>query len=644
MSVQAGIRNFDDRPADRGFLGKVSSAIEQYAPDGRNTYIDGSLGMVYGAFHTTLESRVERQPYVSERRNAIMWDGRLDNRADLVRELHTDLGPELTDVVIVVAAYEKWGTGCFAKLVGDWALSIWNPSEHVLILARDYAGIRHLYYYLKYESVFWCTNLASLLKVSGDKFTVNGEYIGGYLAFWPAAELTPYQEINAVPPGKFVCIRATKASSHSYSALSSMKKIRYKTDAEYEEHFRHVFRLAVQRRLRSDSPVLADLSGGLDSSSIVCMGDGIIAMEGAQTPRLDTISFYEDGIPDNDDFFYFTMVEKKRGRMGFHLDVGKYGMPRSLANRAFAPVPGHLGSWQELETQRFNIMRSGGYRVLLTGIGGDELLGGVPDFTGPLSDLIVNCRFSELAKQLCAWSLIKRKPWVRVLLETCVLLLPAPVRFWLSKEIKVGPWVQVKFALQHQRAIRYAFDEARGWPPSRRGYAQALATLTRQMGQLEPGTEEKSHPYLDQTLVEFIMSIPADQVLRPGQRRSLMRRALAGIVPAEILSRRTKAVGERHHIAILEKHWNEIESILVSDRGFLPRYMDDAGLLQALREMKNGKLPRQLIQLMKALSLELWLRDVAARGILDASAYAPSSTGMGLAESRVQQQLQSMTK
>src|SRR5260370_27468905 len=293
MSVQAGVFNFDGRPVDQEILEKLSSASQQHGPDGRNTFLDGQVGMVYGAFHTTLESRLERQPLSSVRGIVITWDGRLDNRDELIPQVSYELANNRTDVAIVMAAHEKWGTDCFGKLIGDWALSIWNPHDQDLVLARDYVGVRHLYYYPEHHRVTWCTNLAALVLLSGRQFTLNDEYIAGFLALWPEAHLTPYREIQAVPPGKFVRIHNGQTSIHSYWSFDTKRQTRYKTDAEYEDHFYHVFRQAVRRRLRSDSPILAELSGVLDSSSIVCMADDIINKGEAEVPRIDTTSRYD---------------------------------------------------------------------------------------------------------------------------------------------------------------------------------------------------------------------------------------------------------------------------------------------------------------------------------------------------------------
>src|SRR5579859_2901889 len=87
MSVQAGIWNFDGRPVDRATLARISSQIAEYGPDGEAMHVDRSVGMLYRPFHTTLESRKEQQPHVFANGRVITWDGRLDNREELISAL-----------------------------------------------------------------------------------------------------------------------------------------------------------------------------------------------------------------------------------------------------------------------------------------------------------------------------------------------------------------------------------------------------------------------------------------------------------------------------------------------------------------------------------------------------------------------------
>ena len=109
MSVQAGIWNFDGRPVDRKLLADFSESLKQQGPDGESSYVDGSIALLYRPFHTTAESRREKQPYVSHRGFILTWDGRLDNRDELIAELRSDLEAEPTDVAIVAAAFDRLG-------------------------------------------------------------------------------------------------------------------------------------------------------------------------------------------------------------------------------------------------------------------------------------------------------------------------------------------------------------------------------------------------------------------------------------------------------------------------------------------------------------------------------------------------------
>jgi asparagine synthase (glutamine-hydrolysing) len=185
MSVQFGCWNFDGRPTDREYLAKAEGMLAPYGADGRGTYIKDSVGIVFHALHTTKESRSEAQPHITPSGAVLTWDGRLDNRAELIRELRDTLTTASTDVSIVAAAYEAWETRCFAKLVGDWALSIWDANTQSLILTKDPIGTHHLYYSLDNDEVTWSTILDPLVLLSGKTFALCEEYIAGWFSFSP---------------------------------------------------------------------------------------------------------------------------------------------------------------------------------------------------------------------------------------------------------------------------------------------------------------------------------------------------------------------------------------------------------------------------------------------------------------------------
>src|SRR5882724_3875441 len=109
MSVQFGRWNFDGRPSAADYIEKVSTTLAPYGPDRDGSYANGGLTMLYRAFHTTKESQDETQPEVTPLGAAITWDGRLDNRSELITVLRNGLTINSTDVAIVAAAYQKWG-------------------------------------------------------------------------------------------------------------------------------------------------------------------------------------------------------------------------------------------------------------------------------------------------------------------------------------------------------------------------------------------------------------------------------------------------------------------------------------------------------------------------------------------------------
>jgi asparagine synthase (glutamine-hydrolysing) len=146
MSVQFGIWNVDGKPVDQKSLADMSQQLSDYGPDGESIYLNGTVGILFKSFHTTPESRHEHQPYVSGSGKIVIWDGRLDNREELISQVGAHLRNDRTDLAIFSAAFDLWNTNCFSRVIGDWTATIWDPVDQKLVLARDYVGIRHLFY------------------------------------------------------------------------------------------------------------------------------------------------------------------------------------------------------------------------------------------------------------------------------------------------------------------------------------------------------------------------------------------------------------------------------------------------------------------------------------------------------------------
>lgn len=352
----------------------------------------------------------------------------------------------------------------------------------------------------------------------------------------------------------------------------------------------------------------------MDSSSIVCMADAVIARGVTDSPRLDTLSYYDDSEPNWNEYPYFTKVEEKRGRIGCHIDVGSQRpFDFTACTDRFAPTPTSGGRPSQASRQFANSVTSQGYRVLLSGTGGDEVTGGIPTPMPELANLLVKARFRLLAHQLKVWALNKRRPWFYLLLEAARGFFPSAV-VGLPKNERPAPWLNPVFVRNHRVALSGYRRRLRvfGAPPSFQENLFALEVLRRQLAcsvlPSEPAYERR-YPYLDRDLLEFLFAIPREQLVRPGQRRSLMRRALTGIVPPEILNRTRKAFVARGPTAAISAQWNDAVE--------LTREMVSSSLGIVIAEgfadaLENARRAREMptVPLFRTIAMEAWLRSI----------------------------------
>jgi asparagine synthase (glutamine-hydrolysing) len=635
MSIMFGRWNFEGEPPESQYVDKVRSALALYSPDDHHVYSSGGVSILYDAFHTTRQSRLEYQPFVTRTGCVVTWDGRLDNREQLIAQLNDSLSTESADVSIVAAAYDRWETQCFEKLVGDWALSVWNPTNRCLTLAKDPIGPRHLYYTFDKKQITWSTVLEPLILFAGKAFTLNKEYIAGWFSFFPAAHLTPYVGIHSVPPSSFVRVEAQEQTIQNYWNFDGKKRILYRTDAEYEEHFRAVFSESVRRRARSDVPILAELSGGMDSSSIVCMADTLKAQGLSDVPRIDTVSYYDDSEPNWNERPYFAKVEDKRGRVGRHINANaRITILPEYEDGRFAATPGSGAKPDAMHLEFARHLKSEGNRVVLSGLGGDEVLGGVPTPIPELADLFARGNAGEFGKQIVRWALATRKPLLYLFAETLRSFLPVGI-LPQPRHKRHPEWLYPSFAKQNRVALS-GYDTRLnlfGPLPTFQENLETLEVLRRQLAcstlHFDPPLERR-YPYLDRDLLEFIYAVPREQLVRPGQRRSLMRRALAGIVPDEVLNRKRKALVTRSPVIAISSEWDLL--VRMTDH----MVSDSLGIVDSklFREaLKKARLTsgEQIVPLMRTVAVEMWLKNIVR--------WAPQLTGGSITNGRREEYL-----
>ena len=418
-----------------------------------------------------------------------------------------------------------------------------------------------------------------------------------------------------VPPAHYIAIREGEITIRPHWHSIEDTSIVYQSEGEYDEHFLHLFRNAVQRRVGSGARVLAELSGGMDSSSIVCMADHIVGGGPDPSDLVDTISYYDDTEPDWNERPYFTAVEKRRRKVGIHLDCSSRTpsyQPLELPDRIY-PYPGRDSSSLDVANQFEQTIGPGRYRAILSGFGGDELLGGVPTPMPELADYLRAGQLLKLLLRASEWCAIGRQPLIHMLHDTATFTNSLYRDPRDLKQIR-PPWLSL--GLQRMRIGSYAPKESMRAllmaRPSAITNGRAWWALVEDLPHSAPhlvGCYEYRYPYLDRDLVEFLHRIPRSQLAQPGRRRFLMRRALKRIVPPEILERRRKAHISRGPIVNLRSAQQKIEELFVNPLSSDAGLVDRDKFLLAFRSELAGDL-RWIGPVIKTISIELWLRSL----------------------------------
>lgn len=613
MSILWGTLNLAETSVNRAAFARLGRFTRRYASSDGAVFVGGQVGMGLQPYFSHARSRLDLSPMRSPQGNCLCWDGRLDNYREITSMLQLP-DSEAPDSAIVLAAFEQWGDQCFSRLVGDWALALWDDQGKRLILARDHAGSRSLYFSSTTTKVCWATYLDTLASPGAD-LSASDQYAAAYLSCSPTGDLTPYEKVYAVRPGHAVVFQNGQVSHVPHWSPLNPRTLRYRQDAEYDDHFLAAFGTAVQRRSEPGDSVLAQLSGGMDSTSIVCISDHMRRQSTPEAEILDTLSFFDDSESSLDERRYFAITEAARGKVGTHLEV-------RFSQRTFDPPLSEIGTYHmpgqdsfsvALEQTLQRVIWDRGFRSILSGIGGDELLGGIPNGLPELADHLAAGHLVTFLQSAVAWSLPERVP----LLATSYHAARYALRLYTRSDPNgrpMPPWVSPQLA-QYRNALQPLGNPSLrlGIAPHRLEAVSSWWHVMETLPHLSPQIlfrPEYRYPMLDRDLVDFLLAVPPEQLVRPGRRRAMMRRALRGIVPQEILERRRKAFQLRAPMSSIRSDLPKLERLfsdsLVADLGWIDVDRFRAGLR---RTADGSAVWYQAI--LRTIAYELWLR---ARG------------------------------
>lgn len=541
---------------------------------------------------------------ISERGLRIAFDGRLDDRNDLAAQL--SLSPQASDAAIIGAAYRRWDAGFLERIEGEFVLALWDKRNERLILARDAFGLHPLYLHKTSETITWSSHVKALADDVGCDRTPDPHFVAGFLTYGRRGDVSPFAAIASIPPaGVFIADRNGE-SLRTYWQLDPEREIRLASDEEYEERFFNLFQRSVSNRLPSSGTVFCDLSGGIDSSSILAVADGIHRAQGRPLDSLQTVSHIYDETSSADDRPFIAVVEKAFGRPAHHAEERLTPLFGSVGEEYPFDEPTPMWAGAELYASIHARMAARNSSVILCGVGGDDLTWSEVGTPPGVADDLSRFRLFRVLRESRRWAAALQKPQIRILLDV-VRALRNPT------ELVAPPWIDARFARATGIDGRWQADvEARAYRlPSRRAQFTSVRCLAVEIGfrhGLGPGIDVR-YPFVDRQLIEFVFGIPIHQHLRPAETRSLQRRAMSRVLPPEIAQRRTKGGPGGTIYRRFRQNWPVIKSLFAQPRVVEFGYVDRTALAGALQRAAHG-FNLSTPGLLRLVALESWLRTL----------------------------------
>lgn len=543
----------------------------------------------------------------------IVYNGEIYNHAEL-REQLEKLGHRFisaTDTEILLAAYAEWGPDCLDFLKGMWGLAIYDTERNEIFLARDRFGIKPLYYWVAPNGAFcFASEIKAFTAFPGWDASVNPQRAYDFLA-WGIIDHTDetlFSNVYQLRPGhcmkfgvgKFEADRTGRLANRKWYALRARQ-----FDGTFEDaaaSFKKFFTESVQMHLRADVPVGSCLSGGLDSSSIVCLVNQLLRLQDNAPPQMS----------------FSACAREKRFDEREWIDkvVNATGVDAHYVYPQLADLFEEASSitWHQDEpfgsTSIFaqwcvlRLAAKTGVKVILDGQGADELLAGYHNFFGPkFATLLKSGRWLSLFREMAGTRRTHDYSGLRLAMLLGDALLPEivrqPLRAHYGKSTARPKWLNMEQlgAVPMDPAIP-AGNTGKTDHASVR--AVSMAQLTASNLQMLLHWEDRNSmahslearvPYLDHEFVEFALGLPDEFKLSAGITKRVQRAAMTEVIPSQIRDRMDK-VG----FTTPEEIWlREQGSALFKDR--LQRAVESSGGIlnaecnQVLADMTAGIRP-----------------------------------------------------
>lgn len=520
----------------------MTTVMRHRGPDGQGVFVDrlrDDLTIALGHDRLSILDLTDNaaQPMLSrDRRYVLVYNGEVFNYKEIAKDLDRGELPEkYGDTAVVLASLIKWGPQALNRFNGMWALLLYDAQEKTLLVSRDRFGIKPLYYHWDGESLYFASEIKGILEASRARLVVNPDVAVPYLTrgLLNFSEETFFTGIKQFAAASFQIL-----DLRSSGALPSAPRRYWSHPVEMGdepapgrvsvEEVRELFLDAIRLRLRSDVPIGLLLSGGVDSSAIL----GGVAAQNA-TSGLTILSVVSNDPKSNEEPFIDKMADHVKLRpLKVNVSEESLGLLDRL-DEAIWHNDGPLCGVSEIAYLRLmQKARERGIKVLLSGQGADEQLGGYNKFFYfYLMSLMRERRYLAASKGLILSALRSNTLYEFRLNEA--------IRYIGSRRLASGTFIAaehqgrdtVNLALQGTYSYREWVDLTKTSVPLLLHYEDRMS-----MSQ----SVEVRVPFLDYRFVELLARVHPSEKFAGGWTKSVFRKAISGLVPREIQYRRDK--------------------------------------------------------------------------------------------------------
>lgn len=610
------------RPAEVETAVRMAAALDHRGPDGEGAFHEDGVALGFRRLAIIDLSEAGMQPFASEdARLQLVHNGEVYNYVELRRELEArgHRFRSRTDTEVILRAYAEWGERCVERFNGMWAFALWDGRRRRLFCSRDRFGIKPFYYRFDGGRFVFASELKAFRADPQTRLEANPRAVRDYIeqAYLDHTEETFFAGIHRLPPAHALTLDERGLRMRRYWGL----ELREPPRGDPAEAVRELFLDSIRLQLRSDVPVGTCLSGGIDSSSIVCAVDHLVRTE-AETARpvgerqRTFTAYFED--PGFDERPYAEAVVR-RTRVEPHwvsFDdedlVGNIHLIVEAQDEPFGSTS-MIAQWYVMREAR-----RAGLKVMLDGQGGDEIFAGYHSyFASYFADLLVAGRLSDLREELRDYRVLHGASRAKLAEMLVRRFLPDRLR-WVARGRARGGASLVHPEL---RGLPYTPEaDGAGFPDRLRQLLHLILTK-RGLPELLRYEDRNSMahslearvPFLDHRLVELLFSLDGGQLIDRGRTKAVLRRALSDLLPPIVRDRVDKLGFVTPEGRFMRGVLGELAADVFASRSFAQRgFVDAAAARRRLDRHRRGELEAGF-ELWRALNVELWARTFLDR-------------------------------